>query len=242
MIKIVICDDDALDIENAKNLLAKYIAERKEDISFELFNTPYDLLANIKEGKYYDIYLLDIMMAGLDGIELGKEIRKYQEYAFIIYLSVSEDYALESYQVTALQYLLKPIDEKSFFPALDKAIKQINHDESKITVRTKKGIAVIPLHQIIYAEYRNHSVKYHLAGSEDIVSIVTREPFSDTVKAILQDDRFIRCHQSFAINMKFVNKLDKKEFNTLDNSIIPISASLYAQTKNSYLNYLLRTR
>lgn len=242
MIKIVICDDDDSDIETAKKYLVKYIAERKEDISFELFSSSCELFSNLKEGKYYDIYLLDIMMAGLDGIELGKEIRKYQEYAFIIYLSVSEDYALESYQVTALHYLLKPIEENLFFLALDKAFAQINHNESKITIRTKRGIAVLPIHQIVYAEYLNHSVKYHTATREDIISIVTREPFSETIKALMQDDRFSRCHQSFVVNMKYVKEIDKKEFYILDDSTVPISSSLYAHAKNSYLNYLLRTR
>lgn len=242
MIKVVICDDDDFDIETAKKYLVKYIAERKEDIVFELFNSSCELLENLNEGKYYDIYLLDIMMAGLDGIELGKEIRKHQEHAFIIYLSVSEDYALESYQVTALHYLLKPIEEKAFFLALDKAFAQISHNESKITIRTKRGIAVLPVHQIVYAEYLNHSVKYHTAMREDIISIVTREPFSETIKALMQDDRFLRCHQSFVVNMKYVKEIDKKEFRILDGSTVPISSSLYAHTKNSYLNYLLRTR
>jgi DNA-binding LytR/AlgR family response regulator len=240
MIKIAICDDDALDLDTIEKILQKYISERKDfDITFESFNSSYDLISSIKEGKKYDIYLLDIIMVGIDGIDLGKEIRKYQEFTSIIYLSSSEEYALDSYKVTAMQYLIKPVDENLVFTTIDKAISQISSDENKLLIKTKNEFIAIPLHHIVYAEYSNHTINYHTYKKEIIKSSASRKPFCETIKSLLLDSRFMKCHNSFVINMKYICKLGVKDFITTEGSVIPISASLYVQAKNDYFNYLL---
>jgi len=243
MIKIVVCDDDSFDIDITKKLVSKYIKCKKDkDIIVKYFNSPYDLVSDIREGKYYDIYLLDVIMTGIDSIDIGKEIRQNQEYATIIYLTESEEYALDSYKVNALQYLLKPIDKDCLYLALDNAMNQLDNKDKKIVIKTKTGINVLLLHQIVFAEYSEHAVNYCTVLGDSIKSVVTREPFAETIKVFLNDDSFLRCHKSFVINMKYIAKIGKKDFTTYEGVIIPISASLYSKAKNAYFDYLVRNK
>lgn len=240
MIKIVICDDDNFDIEATKNLLTKYVQNKKDnDFCIKCYNSPFDLMSSIKEGEVNDIYLLDIIMTGIDGIDIDKQIREYQEHASIIYITMSEEYALESYKVNALQYLVKPIEVSTLNEVLDIAVERIQSDDEKLAINTKKGTDIILLHQIVFAEYSEHKIKYYMATGEQIESVVMREPFSEMAQILLKDKRFFRCHNAFIINMKHVCKMRKNEFVTQDGATIPISSSLHVQAKNAYFEYLL---
>ena len=96
MLKIAICDDDLPDLQRIYDLIAEYTKDHSElDISVTAFKSSDALLKQIGSQRYH-IYILDVMMDGLDGIEVGAAIRKTDESAAIIYLTVSPDYALAS--------------------------------------------------------------------------------------------------------------------------------------------------
>ena len=111
--KITICDDSIKDLLHTEKLLIKYKSLHPDkEFELEKFSDPSRLYQKISTGKLTDIYILDMLMPRRTGIDIGNLIRMSGCESVIIYITSSEDYALDAYGVHAVRYLLKPIDEK----------------------------------------------------------------------------------------------------------------------------------
>lgn len=164
MIRIAICDDDASELEFIHNLVLCFTRENRDtDFSIRPFRSAFELLDNIVGKSGFHIYLLDILMPNINGIDVGESIRQKDDLAIIIYLTSSMDYALKSFSVFAFQYLLKPVSSTELHGVLQKALSKIDLERNKIiSLKTRDGITAIRYHQIIFAEYSNHSLRFHL--------------------------------------------------------------------------------
>lgn len=241
LLRIAVCDDDVRELEETHNMITEYIKLHDEmDITVRKFQSAYDLLDCTDAGIRFDVYILDILMPHMNGIDVGLEIRKNDENCFIIYLTTSPEFALKSYQVSAYQYLLKPVDKDSLFHELEEIRKREEFESSRrISVKTKEGVHFIPLHRIVFAEYLSHRVVYHLLNDETITGSVSREPFHELIQPLLNDPRFICCHASFVVNMYCIESISQKDFRLTGGQSVPISARCYAHTKKQYLDFLL---
>ncbi len=114
MIKIAFCDDDLSVLNEISVLLSKYRIEHQREMEYTPFRSPFELLAEIEKGVRFDIFFLDILMPGENGISVAKEIRRYDSAAKIIFLTSSSEFAVESYTVSAYFYQIKPVSEESF--------------------------------------------------------------------------------------------------------------------------------
>lgn len=90
-----------------------------------------DLLDAIETHGRYDIYILDIIMPELNGIQLGMEIRKKDNDSIIIFLTSSAEYGVDSYSISAKDYILKPYTEEALFSALDKAVASMSIEKTR---------------------------------------------------------------------------------------------------------------
>ena len=121
MTKVAFCDDDLSILNEINVLLDKYRVERNRDIRYAAFQSPLELLAEIEKGMRFDILFLDVIMPGENGIEVAREIRKFDTNVKIVFLTSSEEFAVQSYTVGAYFYQLKPIWEESFYRLMDEA-------------------------------------------------------------------------------------------------------------------------
>jgi len=242
MLKIAVCDDNITELKVTEQFLIRYSALKKsDDIHIKAFPFPDDLIEKICNGERYDIYILDIVMPEVSGIDIGGQIRKNDENAYIIYLTSSEDYALKSYRVRAFQYLLKPLSEKELHLALNDALRRMDRENAlRFSVTTADGIEVVPYHQLVSAEYCNHTVKVSLPDGKVVKSCVTRVPFEIVIKDLLRDPRFMRCHNSFLINMQHVKMISNRDLSMDNGTLVPVAAAKHKQVKETYLDYLLR--
>ena len=164
MIKIALCDDNKNHQEKIKTLLLEYF---KSGASIDIYAEGQKLLRHIEwEGEEaYDLYILDVIMPGLSGIELGKKLRSAGVFAPVIYLTSSKEYAVDSYNVRAFHYLVKPVEKEKLFSVLKQAQNLIAQEKAAcITVDTPGGVEVLKLSDILYAELYARSVRYYLAG------------------------------------------------------------------------------
>ena len=109
MLHIAICDDEQEQLALSEKLLQEYHELHPElNLRVDTFSSGAALLEHLRTTGSFDIYLLDILMPGENGIELGLKIRKTDQCGRIFYLTTSPDYAIDSYLTKASQYLLKP--------------------------------------------------------------------------------------------------------------------------------------
>ena len=240
MLKIAICDDDSFEAV----LISTHIKEYQKlhtdlDITYASFQSASELCSYIESGNDFDIYLLDIIMPELDGLELGKRLRSMNIKGIIIYLTASKDYALDAFQVHALQYLVKPIGLKTFCDALDIAINSIDPLHSPLfTIRSTEGTKKIHFSCISFITCQKHILCYHLSDGQTIYSHNIRLPFTKAVQELLSDPRFIQTHQSYIVNLSFVKRLENQSFCLTINQQdikIPIAKRRLAKVKKAYI-------
>lgn len=242
MLRIAICDDDVKELENTYKMVSDF-AEEKPEIDFYIrrFQSVYDMFECIDMGIAFNIYILDIIMPLMNGIDVGAKIREKDENAIIIYLTTSTDYAIKSYSVFAFQYLLKPVKQAELFNFLGKALDKITFETAKsYPVKTKQGVTAVRLNKIMFIEYYNHIMKFNLSDGNVITSVIMREPFDELILEILKDYRFIKPHVSFVLNLSFVRDIAKKDFVLKNNALIPISKNNYIEIKKQYIDFLLK--
>lgn len=212
MLRIAICDDEAQYVHQTAKLVQEYLGGRP-DLSGQVF--PFrlgrELLCQVEETGGFDLYLLDIIMPGLNGIQTGRQLRQLGDGGEIVYLTTSADYAVDSYSVRAFFYLLKPLEKDRLFQVLDAAVKKLNERRGKaVLITTKDGPRRVLLDQILYVERVGRSLRYFCSGGA-VDSLSLRVPFHTAVEPLLSDPRFCQCGSSFAFNLQHVAGVNGQE-------------------------------
>ena len=208
MRKIAICDDSKLDRQLLKVVIQIYFENNEEE--FKIFE--YELGDNLLVDIEVELLFLDIIM---NGMKIARKLRDIQFKAPIIFLTAHADYAVESYEVYAAGYLLKPYDTNKLTLLLDEVLQR--SVQKRIAVKVKKQHRYLEINDIMYVESDKHVLNIHLKDSR---VIQTTEKLSELKKTI-NSKRFIRCHQSYLVNMDYIK--DAKTDFILSNDIrIPI--------------------
>lgn len=167
----------------------------------------------------------------------------------IIYITSSDDFALEAYGVHAVRYLLKPVDRDIFFEAMDYAlshamagqdIRQENamYREPLYPVKTKDGLVSVLYSDIEYIENASRVLDVHLTDGSSIKSIFIRKSFDEDIQEIMADKSFARVHKSFLVNMNYIKRLTQDSCFMEDGRSIPISKTRAADVKKEYLLFI----
>ena len=126
MLTLCICDDSPADTAQIRSLADRFVQEHPElGLRIEFFFSPVDLLEHLDEKGGFDLYLLDILMPHMKGIELAQRIRERGEPAEIIFLTISREYALDAFEVDASGYLLKPLEWEKFQRVLLASVRRL---------------------------------------------------------------------------------------------------------------------
>ncbi|MDE5938498.1 MAG: LytTR family DNA-binding domain-containing protein [Lachnospiraceae bacterium] len=238
--KITICDDSIKDLLHTEKLLLKY-KSLYPDKEFELekFSDPSRLYQRIAAGKLTDIYILDMLMPRRTGIEIGSLIRTSGCESVIIYITSSEDYALDAYSVHAVRYLLKPIDENRLFEALDYSFSYAKlRMDSLCLIKTKAGLLQRPYSKIEYVENAGRKLEMHLADGEILKSLFIRKSFEEETQEILAQRNFLQIHKSFLVNLDYVKQLTPDSVIMESGKRLPVSRAKAANVKREYLLYV----
>lgn len=208
--KIAICDDEEFCLEQVLAIAKEYAKERV--VSFYPFSHPEDLIEAAEKIGGYDIYILDIVMPGMNGIQLGVHLREAGYDGKIIYLTSSEEYALDSFKVKAFHYIIKPIAKDAFYEAVDDAIKAIAVKKDKsIVIKTKERSVKLTVDSIMYAEINKRGILYHLVGGKSVESVSLRTGFSESVKELAEDPRFAMCGAGAIVNMDHITEVGSED-------------------------------
>jgi len=238
MIRIAICDDIPEDLQNIVSLTGQYLSEKGVDAEVTVFSHPDDLLTAIETDSFH-LYILDIVMPMVSGLELGKEIRRLDTEAQIIYATTEPQFALQAYAATPVNYLIKPVGRQQLFDTLKLAVSKADLAlEQTFTVKTSDSLRVVRLADIVCCEYISHTVILTLKNGEAVVSRTFRESFSEYCAPLLNDRHFLQCHSSFVINMRRVERFAKESFTLCSGKIVPIAAKRYPAVRDSYMDYL----
>lgn len=226
--KIVICDDNAQCREETAALVREYIRQRDRHMDLAVFSCPVELLEEARRAGGFDIYLLDVLMPRINGIELGMQLRQWDFDSKILYLTSSTDYAIAAFKAKASDYLLKPVKREELFQALDDAVASLaSRREKGIFLKTRESNIRLSYDSILYAQLEKKAVVYHLTNGKTVVGAAIRTGFSEAVQELLQEGRFALCGKSLVVNLYHIHAVETEmiRFRTGDQTYIGRRAS-----------------
>lgn len=234
MKQIIICEEVQIEREMLREMLRRYFAELGEEIRVWEYESGEEMLADAEEGRLkIDLLFLDIYMKGITGIEVARQVRRKGCRAAIVFLTDSPDFAMESYEVCSSGYLLKPFLKEQ----LEKVLKRIFQLDFKrrIALKTRHQYRYPYIDDIEYVESDKHSIIVHLT---DGTKVEATEKLSDIEKRIC-DKRFLRCHQSYLINMDYIEDV-KGDFILKGGEIVPIRVRGRKKVLDEYYHYFVK--
>lgn len=238
--KVAVVDDEPEILERITELLNKYAEAHGEELCFETdtYPTGDEFLKN--NPNSYEILFLDINMPGSNGLRVAKKIREFNKTAIIIFCTHYEQYAINGYEVNALGYILKPVDENLFNRSLDRMIQVLKTSQARrIRVKTLHGVEVIPVSDIIYLEIQIHNLYYYVLEGDKPVEYRTRGSMQEMVDS-LGDLGFARCSACYLINLRHVLSVVNGEVKLRGGVTLPISRKFLRSFNEAFIKFLGR--
>lgn len=207
--KIAICDDNALYREQIADIVKEYAQPRHREISLSVYEHPTALLDDVTRFGGFDIYILDIVMPVVDGIQLGVQLRRCDPQGKIIFLTSSQEYALDSYRARAFDYILKPVKKERLIAALEEAGSAIpNRKDKSILVKNRESTVKLTYDSILWAELSDRKIRYTTIGGNTIEGSSIRTTFAEAVADLLADHRFSLCGPGLAVNLYYITMVN----------------------------------
>ena len=230
LLSCIIVDDEPL----AVKLLESFVAKTPELQLLASFTDSVEAINAVKEQKP-DLLFLDIQMPDLNGMELAHMIPPTTR---VIFTTAFKEYAFESYEVSALDFLLKPIRYNKFLAAVEKAKqwyeREPSADDAKSTslfIRVDGELRNVTIDSITYVSGMKDYVMFYLDGeSKPLITHLTMK----AVEAMLPTDRFLRVHRSYIIAVDKIKKIDRNDCIYIGEEIIHVPEG-YQQAFHSFI-------
>ena len=234
--RILICDDDTLIIEQLKKYIESYFESNHlkcpELVSF----TSGEALLTDKGEK--DIVFLDIEMPGMNGIYVGNELKKANRNVIVFVVTSYSEYLDEAMRFHVFRYLSKPIDKQRLFRNLKDALVLYHSMTVQVPIETRQGVHNVPISSIIMVEAQGKKVIVHTTA-RDYESIHTMQYWLDQLPV----NRFFQTHRSFIINYEHITNFDHMLVHLSNGQFTAyLTKRKYSAFKGAYLLYLESTR
>lgn len=229
-IQIGICDDNEEDLR----LLAKALFSYDSSFQVSLYTDGESLLEDcLEKRRLFDILFLDIYMPELNGIETARKIRTEMKDARIIFVSSSNEHYPEAYDVFAFNYILKPLNLERLNRVLDEALSSIESDrQQQISFNYKAKNYRINCKDILYIESRNKLIYFHMTDKTTLQCYAKL----DEILEQLPEESFVRCHQSYVVNVFYVTEMSNHYFK-IGSTMISISKKYLKLSKDKYFAF-----
>lgn len=231
--KLLICDDDKLFAESLQRHIRAYYNKPSWKIIVDCI-TETAQMSTIRVSQY-DIVFLDIDMGKVNGIALARKMREQHPDLILVFITNYVQYSLEGYEVHALRYLLKCQLDQKLYSCLDAVMSAYRKERNYIRLSSNNiEIDILPAH-LVFIETEGRHLKLHLTN-EDRTAIAVSMTMGK-LQELLAPRGFLRVHQSYLVNMAFVQQIKSTGVWLTNGTKLPISARNYQEIKQEYLRW-----
>ena len=235
---IAICEDNSTQQKNLIRMLQNWEETCSHTLQIHTYSDCESFWFAWEEQMTFDILLLDIDLGQnkMTGMELARKIRKKDSKLTIIFITGLFEYISEGYDVQALHYLIKPIEDKKLFEILDRATVLTKSKEEYLLLENESGVQLIPHSQIIYAEAFSHNIALYQKNNDQLICQYFRMSMTE-LEQKLPVTEFYRCHRSYLVHLNHIQKLNKGEVVLDCDTKVPVSRSKEKHLYETFLNY-----
>ena len=233
--RIAIVEDDRIDMSQLRCTLEAFCSESGIPYELDGFTAGKDFLAAFSAGKYEMIFF-DNYIGETLGITLARHVRETDTEAALVFVTMSPDFAVESFDIGALHYIMKPVTREGIAKVFErwKTVRR-NASGSVLELIINRVPLHIPTDSIQYIETLEKICSIHCQTQEIKTYIAL-----DKLMEQLPEDSFLRPHRSFIVNMDFIEKMKDHAFLLKNGESVPVSRLAWAEVKRKYMEYLLK--
>lgn len=236
MFRIAICDDEKQFINYLKELISDYMTQNGYTCRFDTFGSGGEFISQGIDILNYTMVFLDINMDRMNGVETAKKIREINKDLFIVFVTAYVDYALEGYKLDVTRYLLKDNNMKNAIDeCLDTVIEKLNYVVVKKNFNFYEAEKKIVLERLLYIESRLHKLIFFVMEEE--LKTYTMYATLNEIENELKDYGFIRIHQSFLVNIKYIRNVLRYKTILSNGTELSIPKARYRQVKDAFIAY-----
>lgn len=228
--RVAICDDDAAFLEDAARAVHAWGERRGVSVEVACRTSGPELLALCLEARQ-DLVLLDIVMPGVSGMDVARELRARDEAVCIAFLTSSPEYAVDSYEVHASEYLLKPVSRERLERLLAECARDREEEAASVVVRTAFGYQRVFLAEVECAEARNKRVLFWLRDGSRVEAV---EPLKAYEQRLTTSCGFFKCHRSYLVNLANVERFSATDAVMRSGRVVPVARSVRREFQQTY--------
>lgn len=227
--KVAICDDSDADRRYIMDMVRSWASAAGHEVQIDGFPSAESFLFRYTGESDYDILLLDIEMGAMDGVTMAKELRKSNDTVQIIFITGYSDYISEGYEVAALHYLMKPVNEEKLCLVLDRAAEKLAKNERILNFEVSGEMVRMPIYQIRYADVLGNYVTVHAQ-----TDVTVKMTLGELEKQL--DERFYRVGRSALVNLTQISRVTRAEIRLNDGTAIPLPRGAYEGVNRAIIN------
>lgn len=229
--EVAIIDDEQSVREELEGYIERFSEEAGISMRTTLFSSGDSFFEQYK--MIYDILIFDIDMPGTNGMDTARKIREIDKKVTIIFITNFAQYAINGYEVDAVDYIIKPIGYYDFSMKFYRTVaKAAQKQENIIKITTTDGTRRLRVNTIVYVEILSHYLYFHT-----IKNVYKARGNMQEIDAELSKYNFVRIHRSYIINLRFVDKVLTKEV-TLKEQVLPVGRNYKDKLKQEYMRYI----
>ena len=222
-------DDDIQMCEQLRTLLNEFLGDSSEISDYrsgEEFLTAW-------ETADFDLIILDIFMDKLTGVDVARKIRERDSNVKIVFSTTSNEFASESYEVRAEDYLIKPFDGQR----MNKIIDRFFRKNKEVKILEFPNGRKVSVNSIVYTSFSGHYVTVFMKDGEKVQIRCTQKNFE---KIIGPYSQLISSFKGVIVNLEQVDGIEEDRFRMKDGEFVPISRRKYGEVKKQYTDFLMK--
>lgn len=233
MLQIAICEDLEEEANGLSASLEALLDKRQLPHVISLFSSGEELIAALECGLQFDLCLLDIYLAGLNGVDAARRVKELAPSIQVAFTTSSREFAVETFDLDAVYYLVKPVTEEKLRTLVERFLRRQKKPVTKLTITTPVKDYVFPLQRVVKIQSNNKGVDIYLHGEPQ------RIPLSFVrVEEQLDEERFLRISRGFIVQMDAILRLDGDVCLLKDGTSALISRRERKEIRRRYNDYL----
>lgn len=229
---IAIVEDEEKYANELLTFIDRYSQEEDVPLTVRVFRSGLELLGDYK--PEYDVVFMDIEMPLMSGLETAAYLRKVDANVPLIFVTKMAQFAINGYEVNALDFIVKPVSYYNFVTKLKRALSiHAQNQGSKFSVQSGDMIRRLNVNEIYYIEIVDHVLSYHTTTD----TLMVRGSMKEREKA-LAPYHFVRCNSGFLVNLAKVRQIKGNTVFMENGEELPISRSRHKPLISAFLSFI----
>lgn len=227
--RIAICDDCQREQEQLIKALHGWDPTRRP----ECFVTGTDLLEAAKQEPTFDIVFMDIYMQGENGVEVAGLLKQLSPETGIVFVTTSEEHAVEAFSLQALHYLVKPVTTEGIVEAFRRLTQFQSTRRPMVSFTTRRGSHVVYMDEIYYLKSMDHAVDIYLTGGRQLRLWI---PLMEAEQKL--NENFLKLNRSTIANMEQIEQMGTRDCVMRDGTRLEFARRDRTAIRAAYDNFL----